>query len=99
MHCKPIKVVRKLQKRKFRKTMYELDKVLNKDKVNKKLSTELKEYRSNVKFMRTMLGLKKGKIMKQLIVDYIPFEITPQQIMSLCQQMTENLLLKVITKI
>jgi len=41
--------------------MYELDKVLNKDKVNKKLSTELKkEYRSNVtKFMRTMLGLKK----------------------------------------
>ena len=31
--------------------------------------------------MRTMLGLKeKGKIMKQLIVDYIPFEITPQQI-------------------
>ena len=36
--------------------MYELDKVLNKDKVNKKLSTELKkEYRSNVtKFMRTI---------------------------------------------
>ena len=39
----------------------ELYKFLNKDKVNKKLSTELKkEYRSNVtKFMRTMLGLKK----------------------------------------
>ena len=61
--AKASKVVRKLQKAEaqFRKTMYELDKVLNKDKVNKKLSTELKkEYRSNVtKFMRTMLGLKK----------------------------------------
>jgi len=60
--AKASKVVRKLQKAEaqFRKTMYELDKV-NKDKVNKKLSTELKkEYRSNVtKFMRTMLGLKK----------------------------------------
>ena len=61
--AKASKVVRKLQKAEsqFRKAMYELDKVLNKDKVNKKLSTELKkEYRSNVtKFMRTMLGLKK----------------------------------------
>ena len=60
--AKASRVVRKLQKAEaqFRKTMYELDKVLNKDKVNKKLSTELKEYRSNVtKFMRTMLGLKK----------------------------------------
>ena len=61
--AKASKVVRKLQKAEaqFRKTMYELDKVLNKDKVNKKLSTELKkEYRSNVtQFMRTMLGLKK----------------------------------------
>ena len=57
------KAVKKIKKAEaqFRKTMYELDKVLNKDKVNKKLSTELKkEYRSNVtKFMRTMLGLKK----------------------------------------
>ena len=61
--AKASKVVRKLQKAEaqFRKTMYELDKVLNKDKVNKKLSTELKkEYRSNVtKFMRDALGLKK----------------------------------------
>ena len=61
--AKASRVVRKLQQAEaqFRKTMYELDKVLNKDKVNKKLSTELKkEYRSNVtKFMRTMLGLKK----------------------------------------
>ena len=61
--AKASKVVRKLQKveAQFRKAMYDLDKVLNKDKVNKKLSTELKkEYRSNVtKFMRTMLGLKK----------------------------------------
>ena len=61
--AKASKVVRKLQKveSQFRKAMYELDKVLNKDKVNKQLSTELKkEYRSNVtKFMRTMLGLKK----------------------------------------
>ena len=61
--AKASRVVRKLQKAEaqFRKTMYELDKVLKKDKVNKKLSTELtKEYRSNVtKFMRTMLGLKK----------------------------------------
>ena len=42
--AKASKVVRKLQKAEaqFRKTMYELDKVLNKDKVNKKLSTELK---------------------------------------------------------
>jgi len=61
--AKASRVARKLQKKEaeFRKAMYELDKVLNKDKVNKKLSTELKkEYRSNVtKFMRTMLGLKK----------------------------------------
>ena len=57
------KAVKKIKKAEaqFRKTMYELDKVLKRDKVNKKLSTELtKEYRSNVtKFMRTMLGLKK----------------------------------------
>ena len=61
--AKASKVVRKLQKKEaeFRKAMYELDKVLNKDKVNKKLSTKLKkEYRSNVtKFMRDALGLKK----------------------------------------
>ena len=61
--AKASKVVRKLQKveAQFRKAMYDLDKVLNKDKVNKKLSTELKkEYRSNVtKFMRDALGLKK----------------------------------------
>ena len=57
------KAVKKIKKAEaeFRKTMYELDKVIKRDKVNKKLSTELtKEYRSNVtKFMRTMLGLKK----------------------------------------
>ena len=37
--AKASKVVRKLQKAEsqFRKAMYELDKVLNKDKVNKKL--------------------------------------------------------------
>ena len=61
--AKASKVVRKLQKAEaqFRKTMYELDKVLNKDKVNKKLSTELKKkYRANVtQFMRDALGLKK----------------------------------------